>query len=93
MTIARDRILGLLASTVERSEIAAGHFEDALTFCRNAGYRPQLAWTCHDYADMLLQRNGDGDRSKAMSLLEEARTITSELGMKPLMERVLALQG
>ncbi|HIB12475.1 MAG TPA: hypothetical protein EYO17_11220 [Dehalococcoidia bacterium] len=37
------------------------HFEDAVTFCRGAGYRPELAWTCCDYSDTLLQRNGDGD--------------------------------
>jgi len=30
-----------------------GEFEDALTFCRRAGYRPELAWSCCDYADSL----------------------------------------
>ncbi len=38
---------------------AATHFEDALAFCRKAGYRPDLAWTCCDYADTLLQRAGN----------------------------------
>ncbi len=71
---------------------AAGHFEDALAFCRNAGYRPELAWTCHDYADTLLTQNGPGDHQKAMSLLDEALAISTELGMRPLMERVVALQ-
>ena len=65
------------------------HFEDALAFCRKAGYRPELAWTCCDYADALLQRNNPGDREKAMSLLDESLAISSELGMRPLMERVL----
>ncbi len=69
---------------------AAGHFEDALVFLRKAGYRPELAWTCCDYADLLLKRNAEGDRAKAMSLLEESLTISSELGMRPLMERVLS---
>ena len=68
-------------------ELAAQHFEDALAFCRNGGYRPELAWTCCDYADMLLERNGDDDRAKAMSLLDESLAISSELGMRPLMER------
>ena len=53
---------------MENSGQAQIHFEDALVFCRNAGYRPELAWTCCDYADTLLQRNGDGDRVKAMSM-------------------------
>ena len=69
---------------------AAEHFEDALALCRKVGYRPELAWTCCDYADLLLQRSGDGDRAKAMSLLDEALAISRELGMRPLMERVLS---
>ena len=35
----------------------ARQFEDFLDFSRKAGYRPELAWTCCDYADTLLQRN------------------------------------
>ena len=69
---------------------AVASFEDALTFCRKAGYRPELAWTCCDYADTLLQRSGPDDRQEAMSLLDESLAISSELGMRPLMERVLS---
>ncbi len=72
---------------------AAGHFEDALAFCRKAGYRPELAWSSHDYADTLLQRNRPGDRERAMSLLDESLAISTELGMRPLMERVISRQG
>ncbi len=32
----------------------------------------------------------NGDREKAMSLLDESLTISNELGMRPLMERVLS---
>jgi DNA-binding NarL/FixJ family response regulator len=59
-----------------------------LDFCRKAGYRPELAWTCCDHADTLLQRDQPGDQIRAQSLWEEALSISSELGMKPLMERV-----
>ena len=83
-----DRLLGLLAQTMGKPEDATAHFEDALTFCRKAGYRPELAWTCCDYADTLLQR--EGDREKAMSLLDESLAISTELGMRPLMKRVLS---
>ena len=69
---------------------ATVHFDDALTFCRKAGYRPELAWTCCDYSDTLLQRNAGGDREKATSLLDESLAISSELDMRPLMERVLS---
>ncbi len=64
------------------------NFEDALEFCRNAGYRPELAWTCCDYADTLLRRNESGDVSKAVALLDESMAISTELGMRPLMERI-----
>jgi len=84
-----ERLLGLLAHTIGNLDQAAVHFEDALTFCR-AGYRVELAWSCCDYADTLLQRNGEGDRAKATSLLDESLAISSELGMRPLMERVLS---
>jgi len=69
---------------------AVGCFEDALTFCRKPGYRPELAWTCCDYADLLRERDAEGDRARAMALLDESLSISSDLGMRPLMERVLS---
>ena len=69
---------------------AAAHFEDALAFCRKAGYRPELAWTCCDYADLLKERGGEGDGSTAKQMLDESLQISTELGMRPLMERVLS---
>ena len=85
-----DRLLGLLSHTMSNLDVSQAHFEDGLAFCRKAGYRPELAWTCCDYADTLLERNEPGDRAKAMTLLDESLTISSELGMRPLMERVLS---
>jgi len=85
-----DRILGILAHTMGDLDQAAEHFEECLSFCRRAGYRPELAWACSDYADALLQRNKYGDPEKVVSLMEESLSIASELGMRPLMERVIA---
>ena len=85
-----DRLLGLLAQTMGNLDQAMARFEDALAFCRNAGYWPELAWSLCDYAEMLLERNGEGDREKAMTLLNESLSISTELGMRPLMERVLS---
>ena len=87
-----DRLLGLLAHTMGNSNQAVAHFEDALAFCRKAGYRTELAWTCCDFADTFLQRNNTGDHATAMSLLDESLAISGELGMRPLMERVIAFQ-
>ena len=87
-----DRLLGLLAQTMGNLDDAQAHFEDALAFCRKAGYRPELAWSLYDYAGMLLERNNEGDHEKAVSLLDESLAISTELGMKPLRDKVLALQ-
>ena len=89
-----ERMLGLLSQTMAKLDQAAQHFEDALAFCRKAGYRPELAWTCCDYADAMLdptvssRRTTWESRQKAISLLDESLAISSELGMRPLMERV-----
>ena len=85
-----DRTLGLLSHTLANYNKASEHFEEAQSFCLNANFRPELAWTCCDYADTLLQRNEPGDREKAMSLLDETLAISRELDMRPLMERVLS---
>ena len=95
--ISGDWFLGLLAQTSGDPDQAVAHFEDALAFCREAGYRPALAWACHDYAGTLFARaHGraprEDDRTKAWSLLGEALAISTELGMGPLRERVIALQ-
>ena len=87
-----DRLLGLLAQSMDRTDAAVRHFEDALAFCRSGSYRPELAWSCYDYASTLLQRNGPGDHQRAASLLEESLSISNGLGMRPLMERVRTLQ-
>ena len=85
-----DRMKGLLSHTSGEADQAAAHFEDALAFCRGAGYRPALAWTCCDYADLLRERHAEGDREKDTALLDESLAISRELGMRPLMERVLS---
>ncbi len=79
-TISADRLLGLLSQTMGNLDKATEHLEEALAFSRKAGYRPELAWTCCDYADTLLQRNEPGDHEKATSLLDESLAISSELG-------------
>jgi hypothetical protein len=91
--IAVDRLLGCLALTMGQATQAMIHFEDALAFSRKAGFRPELAWTCHDYADALLRRNAPGDRARAAFLLDESWSISGELGMGPLQERAASLRG
>ncbi len=86
-----DRVLGALADMTGDPTAAAGHFEDALAFCRRASYRPELAQTCHDYAAMFLDERGTASVSKARELVTEGLAITTELGMKPLQAKLEAL--
>ncbi|MCI0872527.1 MAG: hypothetical protein J4O07_12020, partial [Chloroflexi bacterium] len=104
--ISGDRLLGLLARELDDNSAAEDHFNAAIEFCRKAGYRPELAWTMSEYAEMLLDRDGTGDPStrsaglgqtgsvrdhdRAVELQDEAIAIATELGMKPLLERVLS---
>ena len=83
-----DHILALLARTLERPDAAQTHFEDAIVFCRKAGYRPELGWSCCDYADMLVERNGPTDQYMAKALYGESLSISTELVMNPLKTRV-----
>ena len=85
-----DRLLGLLAQTMGNDDDSQTHFEDAVAFCRKAGYVTELAWSLCDYADMLLERDSEGDKVKATSLLDESLRISTDLGMRPLMERALS---
>ena len=73
-----------------RCPIVAAHFAEALGFCRKTGYLPELAWTCCDYAGLLLESDGAGDREKAMALLDEGLVISHDLGMRPLRECILS---
>jgi DNA-binding SARP family transcriptional activator len=85
-----DRMLGLLAATAGRIDAALGHFAEGLAFCDRAGYRTEYARTAADFADALLAHTGTDGRERAYALQDEALEIARELGMRPLVERVLA---
>jgi DNA-binding CsgD family transcriptional regulator len=86
--LATSRLLGLLAHVAGRRPRALEHFERALTFCRESGFRPELAWSCHDYALALLETGTRRDRMKAATLLDESRQIALSLGLHPLAVRI-----
>jgi len=79
-----------MAALAGRVDEAMGYLEAGIDFLRRANYRPELAWTCFDYADLLLKRSASGDEEKAAALLDEALAIAQELEMRPLVERVQA---
>jgi DNA-binding SARP family transcriptional activator len=72
-----SRYLGLLAGVLGRPDDAARHFEEAMEMNERMGARPWLAYTQHDYARLLADR----DPERAETLLAEARATYRELGM------------
>ena len=89
MAVWFNRLLRLLFQTMSNLDQATTHFWDALAFCRKARHRLELAWAWCYYADTPLERNIEGGLAQALALLDESVAISGELGMRPLMERVL----
>ena len=85
-----DRLLGLISWKSGNLANADRHYAAALEFCRKGGYRIEHAWSLAEYAEMLIERDESGDRGKAVERQDEAISIAQELGLKPLLERVLA---
>jgi len=87
LSASRARAIG--AWLLEDNQTAAELFELALATDRESLGPTGIAWISADYAEFLVERNTPGDREKATELQDEAIAITTELGMKPLLERVL----
>jgi tetratricopeptide (TPR) repeat protein len=81
------RYLGIAAATTQRWDQAKDHFEDALEINARMGARPWIAHTQHDYARMLIARDGPGNRARASQLLSNALDVYRELRMKPWVAR------
>ena len=66
-----DRVLGLLAQTLGRTDDAARHFEDALAFCRDR-FHGEQGHVSYEFAVLLFARRGPGDRERAIELMFDA---------------------
>jgi DNA-binding CsgD family transcriptional regulator len=87
-----DRLLGLLANIARMPEEAAIHFEAALRFSGNAGYRMEEIWACHDYAEALLDSGEVSEVEKATSLIDDGLKISRDLGLIAIEKRLITLQ-
>jgi hypothetical protein len=84
------RIRGRLMHHLNKLDEAYEEYSETETLLRHAGFRPEFVALCRDFAGLLSDRDAPGDREKATDLQDEAIAIATELGMKPLLERVLA---
>jgi DNA-binding CsgD family transcriptional regulator len=84
--------LGLLATTLGHWDEAEQHFALSLERNEQWGYRPYVAYTRYGWADMLLRRDADGDRERAVHMLAEAKAIAREFGMERLRRLIADLE-
>jgi len=82
------RVVGDLASALGRFGEAEAAFREGLALVERCGWRPWEAWTRLSYAEMLRQRDGDGDTTRAAEELRAAAAIATELGMPALQHRL-----
>jgi tetratricopeptide (TPR) repeat protein len=75
------RYLGLLAALLERFDDAERHLEAGLAMNERMGFRPWLARTQDDFAQMLRARGEAGDEERAEELQAAAVATCAELGM------------
>src|SRR5262249_24219094 len=88
-----SRSLGLLATVLARYDEAERHFENALEMNARIRARIWVAHTQHDYARMLVARDGAGDRERAAALAAQALATARKVGMKPLEAKVVQLRA
>jgi hypothetical protein len=85
---AASRYLGQLAATMGRWQVAESHFDQALLMNARMGAKPWSAHTQFQYARMLLARSAPTDVPRAAILLDDARMIARQLGMRSLATRI-----
>ena len=90
---ATDRYLGMNAAVLGEWERAEEHFEAALALNTRLGARTWLAHTAHEYARMLLARDGSGDRQRARTQLSIAVGLARSIGMPTLLARIDELRA
>ncbi|MDP7269371.1 MAG: response regulator transcription factor, partial [Pirellulales bacterium] len=93
IVLSKDRILGLLAKTIGKLDESEAHFAQALEVCGNLGCRPELAWTHRDYVELLLAFDDAEHVKRRTSLIENGLALAQEMGMRPLEDKLLEIQG
>jgi len=82
-----DHLLGLMADVRGDKDAALKHLEDAVVFCRDAGYRPEQATASRDLARLLTETGSD--TARAFDLYGQSVELARELGMRPLVESAM----
>lgn len=84
--------LARVAHTAGDLDRATAHFEAAERDCRAAKHGPELAWICHDHANVLIEAGRSTDRDHAAALLSEGAALADRHGMLPLIAKIAELR-
>jgi len=91
LTTGTGRVLGMAAVFLGRAEEARSHYRDAVKAMTSMRFRPELALTRYQMAELLLEHYPD-DRSEALEHLDFALEEFREMKMKPYIEKAQALK-
>ncbi len=84
-----DRVLGLLAQVLGRLDDAERHLANSVEVATGMSDRPGMALCGLALAELLLARQGDGDREFALKLLSEVLGTAREMGARWIVDRAL----
>ena len=84
-----DRVLGLLARTMGRLEDAERHLAKGLEIAKRMNDRPAMALGALALAELLLERDREGDREQALELLATVLAKAREMGARWIADRAL----
>jgi len=85
-----NRLKGMLTSHEKNWESAIEFFEKSRREFEAMGALPELIQTLYEYGSTYLQRNQEGDREEAHSLLDQALEISRKIGAKKWIEKIIA---
>ncbi|HUI69409.1 MAG TPA: LuxR C-terminal-related transcriptional regulator, partial [Spirochaetia bacterium] len=86
--LAADHVLGILSWTLGEVADTCAHFDSAVDSCRANGLLIELAYTCRDYAEFLLQGAGKAEQQKILHLCREAIPVAEASGLVHLTRRL-----
>ncbi len=84
-----DRVLGLLAQTMGRLDDAERHLANAVDISTEMGDRPGMALCGLGLAEVLLERDREDDRERALKLLADVLGTAREMGARWIVDRAL----
>jgi hypothetical protein len=85
--------LGMLAGLLERWDDVDRHFDEAIDLCGQLDARAIRARVLLEHARVLVARDGDGDRGRAVDLLRESGDLCEQLDLSGIADRVASALG